>query len=66
MRVRDEEVLDDVLLARGHADQALAAAPLLPVFVERRALDVARARRGDDDVLVGDQVLDAELAAAPR
>ena len=63
MRVGDEEVLHDVLFARRHADQALAAAPLLPVFVERRALDVARARRRDDDVFVGDQVLDPELAA---
>ena len=63
VRVGDEEVRDDILFARLHADQALAAAPLLPVRVERGALDVARVRRGDDDVLVGDEVLDPELAA---
>ena len=44
VRVGDEEVLDDVLLARRHADQALAAAALLAVLVERGALDVAGAR----------------------
>ena len=66
VRVGDEQVPDDVLFARRHADQALAAAPLLPVRVERRPLDVARARRRDDDVLVGDEVLDAERRRCPR
>ena len=63
MRVGDEQVPHDVLVARLHADEALAAAALLPVLVERRALDVAGAGGRDDDVLVGDEVLDAELAA---
>ena len=63
VRVGDEEVRDDILFARLHADQALAATPLLPVRVERGALDVARVRRGDDDVFVGDEILDPELAA---
>ena len=62
MGVGDEEVAHDVLFARRHADEALAAAALLPVRLERRALDVARVRRGDDDVLVGDEVFDAEVA----
>ena len=62
VRVGDEQVLDHVLFARGHADQALAAAPLAAVGVERRPLDVARARRRDHDVFVGDQILDPEVA----
>ena len=59
----DEEVADEVLLARAHADAPLAAAPLRAVGGDRRPLDVAGIRDGDRHVLVGDQILDAELAA---
>ena len=61
--VRDEQVLDRVLLARDVADDALAAAVLAAVRVDRLALDVAAAGDRDDDVLVGDEVLVGHLAA---
>ena len=61
--VRDEQVLDRVLLAGDVADDALAAPVLAAVGVDRLALDVAAAGDRDDDVLVGDQVLVGHLAA---
>ena len=61
--VRDEQVLDRVLLARDVPDDALAAAVLAAVRVDRLALDVATAGDRDDDVLVGDEVLVGHLAA---
>src|SRR5205823_443762 len=57
----DEQVRDDVLLLRLHARHALAAAPLAPIGLDVRPLDVARARDRDDHLLVGEQVLDREL-----
>ena len=49
-RVRggDEDLRDDILLARRHARAALAAAALGAIGGERHALDVARWRDGDD------------------
>src|SRR5947199_2911405 len=63
VRVRrgDEEVLDDVFLFRLHAGHALAPAALAAVGLDVRALDVARARDGDDHLLVGEEVLDRQL-----
>src|SRR5438874_2564362 len=63
VRVRggDEEVFDDVFLFRLHAGHALAAAALAAVGLDVRALDVARARDGDDHLLVGEEVLDRQL-----
>ena len=58
-----EEVADVVLFARAHADPPLAAAALRAVGRDRRPLDVAGVRDGDRHVLVGDQVLDPQLAA---
>jgi hypothetical protein len=55
-------VADEVLVARAHADAALAAAPLRAVGRDRRALDVAGIRDRHRDVFIGDQILDAELA----
>ena len=51
-----------VLFARPHADAPAAAAALAAVLGDRRALDVAGSGDGDRDVLVGNQVLDPELA----
>ena len=62
VRRRDEQVADEVLVARPHADAALAAAPLIAVGRDRRPLDVAGVADRDRHVLFGDQVLDAELA----
>ena len=59
---RDDEVLDVVLVLQLHAHDADAAAPLLAVGRHRQALDVARARDRDDHVLLGDQVLELEIA----
>src|SRR5882724_10414211 len=66
VRVRrgDEEVLDDVLFLRLHARHALAPAALAAVGLDVRALDVPRARDGDDHFLVGEQVLDGEVGRA--
>src|SRR5256886_8053038 len=63
VRVRrgDEEVLDDVFLFRLHARHALAPAPLAAVGLDVRALDVPRARDGDDHFLVGEEVFDRQL-----
>src|SRR5919108_250414 len=57
----DEEVFDDVLFFRLHARDALAPATLAAVGLDVRALDVARARDGDDHLLVGQEVLDRQL-----
>ena len=54
--VGDLQCRDRILFACGHADHALAATMLLAVGGERLALDVAAARDGDHDILVGDQV----------
>src|SRR5262245_17926004 len=61
MRRGDEEVLDDVLFLRLHAGDALAAAALAAIRLHVRALDVTRARDGDDHLLVGQEVLDRQL-----
>ena len=62
MRRGDEDLGDEILVARRHAGAAAAAAPLRAVGRERHALDVAAVRDGDDDVLALDQVLVLDLA----
>ena len=62
VRRRDEEVRDEILFARAHADAALAAAPLVAVVRDRGPLDVAGVADRDRHVFFGDQVFDAELA----
>src|SRR2546430_2210103 len=66
VRVRrgDEEVLDDVFLFRLHARHALAPATLAAVGLDVRALDVPRARVGDDHFIVGEQVIDGGVGRA--
>ena len=59
---RDEEVVDDVVAAQLRAAHALAAAPLRAVVVDLGALGVAAAGDRDDDVLLGDEVLDRHVA----
>ena len=55
-------MLQFVLLASGHADQALAAARLRAIGRHRRSLDVAAPRDGDEHILILNQVFDVELA----
>ena len=62
VRRRDEEVADEILLARAHPNATLAAAALHAIGGDRRALDVAGVGDGNRHVFVGDQVLDAEFA----
>ena len=58
MRGGDDQVLDDVLRARAHADAALAAARLPAVGVDGGALQVAAARHRDGDVFHLHQVFE--------
>ena len=66
---RGEEVLDEIAFvllgrafARGHADDAFAAAALRAVGADGGALDEAVVRERDDDAFVGDEVFDGDLA----
>jgi hypothetical protein len=61
-RVRDEDLAHAVLLARLHPLRAEAAAPLLAVLGERRALHVAGDGQRHGLALVGEQVVDRDLA----
>ena len=56
-----EQVLDEILLARAHALAAGAAAALLAIGGDGRALQVAGVADGDRDLLVGDQVFQIDL-----
>ena len=62
VRRGDEEVLDVVLVLQVHPHHADAAAPLLAVGGDRQPLDVAGAGDRDHHVLLGDHVLERELA----
>ena len=64
VRGGDEEVLDEILLARFRADAAFAAARLMAVDVDRSALDVARVADGDGHFLVFDQVFELDFLDA--
>ena len=57
----DDELGDEVLFAGLHAEAAGAAATLLAVDGDGRALEVAGVGDGDGDLLVGDEVFEAEL-----
>ena len=57
----DEEMLDEILVARLHAGAARASAALLAVGGDRRALQVAGVADGDGHLLVGDQVFEVDL-----
>ena len=57
----DDELGDEVLFAGLHAETAGAAAALLAVDGDGRALEVAGVGDGDGDLLVGDEVFEAKL-----
>ena len=54
-------MLDEILLARAHALAARAAAALLAIGRDRRALQVAGVADRHRNLLVGDQVFQADL-----
>jgi hypothetical protein len=58
----DEQVLDVVVFLHVHAGDADPAPALLAVGRQRQRLDVARVGDRDHHLLVGDQVLDVDLA----
>ncbi len=66
VRRADEQVLDEIALLQAHARDALAATLLLAVRGHRQPLDVSGLGDRDDHVLLGDQVLDVEVAGHTR
>ena len=57
----DDELRDEVLFAGLHAEAAGAAAALLAIDGDGRALEVAGVGDGDGDLLVGDEVFELKL-----
>ena len=57
----DDELRDEILFARLHADAAGAAAALLAIDGDGRALEVALVADGNGDLLVGDEVFELKL-----
>ena len=57
----DDELGDEVFVAGLHAEAAGAAAALLAIDGDGRALEVAGVGDGDGDLLVGDEVFEGEL-----
>ena len=57
----DDELGDEVLFASLHAHAAGAAATLLAIDADGRALEVALMRDGDRNLLVGDEVFKLNL-----
>ena len=62
MRRTDKKLLSEVVVLLGHALHAASAAVLCLVGVQRRALDVALMGQRKDAGLLGDQVLNIDLA----
>ena len=61
MGIGDEDLVDEILIARRHARAALAAAALGAIGGQRYSLDIAAMGDGDDHVLLLDQGLDVML-----
>ena len=62
MRRSHEQVADEILVARPHADAAFAAPPLAAVGGDGGPLDIAGVGDRDRHVFFGDQILDVQLA----
>ena len=62
----DEEVFDEILRARAHADAAFAAARLAAIGIDRGALQVAAVGDGDGHVFHRDQIFETDLAGDLR
>ena len=63
---RHEQFGDGILILRRHAGTALAAPCLCPEAFERRALDIALHRHGDDHLLALDQILVIDPVSSRR
>jgi hypothetical protein len=61
VRRGDEEMLDEIFVARLHAGAARASAALHAVGGNGRALHVAGVADGDGDLLVGDQIFENDF-----
>ena len=61
VRRGDEEMLDEIFVARLHAGAARASAALHAVGGDRRALHVAAVADRDCDLLVGDQIFENDF-----
>src|SRR4029077_19937212 len=61
VRVRDEQLIDEILILDSSGGSSAAAAALRSISLGRLRLRVARVREGHDDLLVGDQVLHREV-----
>ena len=61
VRGGDEEMLDEILVARLHAGAARASAALHAVGGDGRALHVAGVADGDGDLLVGDEIFEDDF-----
>ena len=59
----DDELRDEIFFARLHAHAAGAAAALLAIDADGRALEVALMADRDGDLLVGDEVFKLEFSA---
>ena len=62
----DDELRDEILFARLHAHAPGAAAALLAIDADGRALEVALMADRDGDLLVGDQVFKLQLGGSRR
>ncbi len=60
MHIRDEDVLDAIIVLCGHADDAAAPAPLVAVGVEVNPFDVVRGGERDQHRFILDEVLPIE------
>ena len=58
----DEELLDEILVARLHAGAARATAALHAIGRDRSALQVAGVADRDGDLLVGDEVFEVDFS----
>ena len=63
MRGVDDELRDKILLARLHAHASRAAAALLAVDGDGRALQVALVAHRHRNLLIGDQIFELKLRA---
>ena len=61
MRVRDEQLIDEVFVLDARGRAAAPAAPLRLIDLGRLRLRVARVRQRHDDGLFGNQILDGQV-----